>query len=146
MLVPMLDEIAAEIVLYALLSLALMRMLPVSLALLGSDARRPIVAFLGWFGPRGLARSFFAVILVEDAQLAHGSMLLNTIFLTIALSVLLPSRPVDRRPGGRTRKHRRVGSQARLRGPAAMTAQEQTLKAIVGAVRLSSRHRTLFGG
>ena len=89
MLVPMLDDLTAEVVVYALLSLTLVRMVPVALAMLGSGARRPTVAFLGWFGPRGLASIVFAVILVEDATLAHESLLLNTIFLTIALSVLL---------------------------------------------------------
>ena len=89
MLVPMLDDLTAEVVVYALLSLTLVRMVPVGLGMLGSGARRPTVAFLGWFGPRGLASIVFAVILVEDATLAHESLLLNTIFLTIALSVLL---------------------------------------------------------
>ena len=89
MLVPMLDDLTAEIVLYALLSLTLVRMVPVGLAMLGSGARRPTVAFLGWFGPRGLASIVFAVILVEDAHLANETVLLNTIFLTIGLSVLL---------------------------------------------------------
>jgi NhaP-type Na+/H+ or K+/H+ antiporter len=64
-------------------------MVPVALAMLWSGARPPTVAFLGWFGPRGLASIVFAVILVEDANLAHESLLLNTIFLTVALSVLL---------------------------------------------------------
>ena len=89
MLVPTLDDLTVEIVLYALLSLTLVRMVPVALAMLGSGARRPTVAFLGWFGPRGLASIVFAVILVEDADLANESVLLNTIFLTIGLSVLL---------------------------------------------------------
>ena len=47
------------------------------------------MAFLGWFGPRGLASIVFAVILAEDADLANEPVLLNTIFLTIGLSVLL---------------------------------------------------------
>ena len=89
MLVPILDDLSAEIVLYALLSLTLVRMVPVGLAMLGSGARRPTLAFLGWFGPRGLASIVFAVILVEDAHLANETVLLNTIFLTIGLSVLL---------------------------------------------------------
>ena len=89
MLVPVLDDLSAEVVLYALLSLTLVRMVPVGLAMLRSGARRPTVAFLGWFGPRGLASIVFAVILVEDANLVHESLLLNTIFLTIGLSVLL---------------------------------------------------------
>ncbi len=89
MLVPVLDDLSGAVVLYALLSLTLVRMVPVALAMLGSGARRPTVAFLGWFGPRGLASIVFAVILVEEANLAHESVLLNTIFLTVALSVLL---------------------------------------------------------
>jgi NhaP-type Na+/H+ or K+/H+ antiporter len=89
MLVPVLDDLSAEVVVYALLSLTLVRMVPVALAMLRSGARRPTVAFLGWFGPRGLASIVFAVILVEDANLANESVLLNAIFLTIGLSVLL---------------------------------------------------------
>ncbi len=89
MLVPVLDDLTAQVILYALLSLTLVRMVPVALAMLGSGARRPTVAFLGWFGPRGLASIVFAVILVEDANLANESLVLNTIFLTIGLSVLL---------------------------------------------------------
>ena len=89
MLVPVLDDLSGAVVLYALLSLTLVRMVPVVLAMLGSGARPPTVGFLGWFGPRGLASIVFAVILVEDANLAHESVLLNTIFLTVALSVLL---------------------------------------------------------
>jgi NhaP-type Na+/H+ or K+/H+ antiporter len=89
MLVPVLDDLSASVVLYAVLSLTVVRMVPVGLAMLGSGARPPTVAFLGWFGPRGLASIVFAVILVEDANLANQSVLLNTIFLTIALSVLL---------------------------------------------------------
>jgi NhaP-type Na+/H+ or K+/H+ antiporter len=89
MLVPVLDELSVEIVLYALLSLTVVRMVPVAVALLGTGARRPTVAFVGWFGPRGLASIVFAVILVDEAELAGETLLLNTIFVTIALSVLL---------------------------------------------------------
>ena len=89
MLVPVLDDLSAPLVLYALLSLTLIRMVPVAVAMFRSGARRPTVAFLGWFGPRGLASIVFAVILVEEANLANETLLLNTIFLTIGLSVLL---------------------------------------------------------
>ncbi len=60
MLVPVLDDLTAQVILYALLSLTLVRMVPVALAMLRSGARRPTVAFLGWFGPRGLASIVFA--------------------------------------------------------------------------------------
>ena len=89
MLVPVLDGLTADVVLYSVLSLTVVRMVPVALAMLGSAARRPTVAFLGWFGPRGLASIVFAVILADEADLVHESVLLDTVFLTIALSVLL---------------------------------------------------------
>ena len=89
MLIPALDDLSAEVVVYSLLSLTLVRMIPVAIAMLGTGARRPTVAFLGWFGPRGLASIVFAVILVHDADLAAESLILNTIFVTIGLSVLL---------------------------------------------------------
>ena len=68
MLVPVLDDVSGAVVLYALLSLTLVRILPVAMAMLGSGARPPTVAFLGWFGPRGLASIVFAVILVEEGE------------------------------------------------------------------------------
>ena len=84
MLVPVLDDLTVGIVLYSVLSLTIVRMLPVALAMLGSGARPPTLAFLGWFGPRGLASIVFAVILVEEAHLDHESVLLTTIFFTVA--------------------------------------------------------------
>jgi NhaP-type Na+/H+ or K+/H+ antiporter len=89
MLVPVLGDLTVNVVLYSVLSLTVVRMIPVALAMLGSGARAPTVAFLGWFGPRGLASIVFAVILADAAELEHETVLLDTIFLTIALSVLL---------------------------------------------------------
>jgi NhaP-type Na+/H+ or K+/H+ antiporter len=89
MLAPILHDVSGAVVLYAFLSLSVVRIVPVALAMVGSGARLPTVAFLGWFGPRGLASIVFAVILVEDANLAHESVVLNTIFVTVGLSVLL---------------------------------------------------------
>ena len=65
---PALGELSWELVLYAVLSLTLVRMVPVAIAMLGSGARAPTVGFLGWFGPRGLASIVFAVIVIEESQ------------------------------------------------------------------------------
>ena len=53
MLLPALQRVNASILLYALLSLTLVRMLPVAISLLGAKLRPISVLFLGWFGPRG---------------------------------------------------------------------------------------------
>ena len=84
---PAIDDLGWEALLYAVLSLTVVRMLPVALATLGTRARPPTVAFLGWFGPRGLASIVFAVILVEEAALPHQETLLLAVVATVGLSV-----------------------------------------------------------
>ena len=69
---PACEHLSWQIAVYAVLSLTIVRMLPVAIGLWGTKARAPTVAFMGWFGPRGLASIVFAVI-VEDAHLAHGA-------------------------------------------------------------------------
>jgi NhaP-type Na+/H+ or K+/H+ antiporter len=84
---PALKHVSWQIGFYALLSLTLVRMLPVAIAMIGSGARRPTLAFLGWFGPRGLASIVFAVIVVEEAHLPGARTILLTSYATIGLSV-----------------------------------------------------------
>jgi sodium/hydrogen antiporter len=86
---PAIDDLTWSVVAYGLLSLTVVRMIPVTLALVGSRARAQSVAFLGWFGPRGLASIVFAVIVVEDSQLPHLSTIVLATYVTIGLSVLL---------------------------------------------------------
>ncbi len=85
---PTLQNLSWELVVYALLSLTVVRVLPVGVAMLGTGARSPTLGFLGWFGPRGLASIVFGVILLDDANLPHQSMLLYAVVVTVALSVL----------------------------------------------------------
>ena len=51
---PSLSGVSWQVVLYAVLSLTVVRMVPVAIALVRSGAAAPTVAFLGWFGPRGI--------------------------------------------------------------------------------------------
>lgn len=47
---------------YAILSLTVVRMVPVALALTGTGLRRDTKALMGWFGPRGLASVVFTLL------------------------------------------------------------------------------------
>lgn len=85
---PTLGHLNWSIVAYAVLSLTIVRMLPVAIAMLGTGARSPTVAFIGWFGPRGLASIVFAVIVVDQSHLPHVETILWTTYATIGLSVL----------------------------------------------------------
>ncbi len=85
---PALGELSWKLFLYAVLSLTVVRMLPVAIAMLRSHAKPPTLAFLGWFGPRGLASIVFAVIVVEESNLPHEKLIALAIYLTVGLSVL----------------------------------------------------------
>ncbi len=76
-----------RVVVFALLSLTVIRMLPVAVSLLGTDIDRRGVAFVGWFGPRGLASVIFALLALEELHDAAGEVV-ATIGLTVLLSVV----------------------------------------------------------
>jgi NhaP-type Na+/H+ or K+/H+ antiporter len=99
MALPLLDARAFA---YALASLTIVRMVPVALALLGTGLRPASVAFLGWFGPRGLASILFALLVVEEGRLESGPFLVAVVVLTVLLSTLLhgiTAYPLARRYG-----------------------------------------------
>jgi sodium/hydrogen antiporter len=76
-------------VVFALLALTFVRMVPVALSLVGTGLDRATVAFVGWFGPRGLASVVFGLIAVDTLAPADGRTVLATVTVTVALSVLL---------------------------------------------------------
>jgi len=84
-----LSALNCTILLYAILSLTVIRMIPVAMVLLGSGINAPTYFFLGWFGPRGIASILFALLIVEEAAIPHGDTILATTVVTVALSALL---------------------------------------------------------
>jgi sodium/hydrogen antiporter len=84
---PALDELSWELALYAVLSLTVVRMVPVAIAMLDFHPRLPTLGFLAWFGPRGLASIVFAVIVIEESQLPHEHLIVLAVYLTVGLSV-----------------------------------------------------------
>jgi NhaP-type Na+/H+ or K+/H+ antiporter len=83
--VEVLPEATWQMALYAALSLTVVRLLPVALALLGTGLDARTVAFLGWFGPRGLASILLALILLVEYPDVPGGV---TIFVVVAVTVL----------------------------------------------------------
>ena len=77
-----------QVWLYALLSLTMIRMLPVFISLLGTRFDTQTRLFIGWFGPRGLATIVFAVMIM-DSNLQSTNTVLATAICTVLLSVLL---------------------------------------------------------
>ena len=85
-ILPYLD---GSMVLYALLSLTLIRILPVSLSLLGSGLDKYTVLFVGWFGPRGIASILYLLIAMSDLGENSYGKAFSVILLTIIISTVL---------------------------------------------------------
>jgi NhaP-type Na+/H+ or K+/H+ antiporter len=84
------DQLDLAVLGYALLSLTLVRMLPVALSLLRSGLDRETVLFIGWFGPRGLASVVFALLAVEElGETPVVAPSVAAVSLTVLLSVVL---------------------------------------------------------
>ena len=81
--------IEARHYIYALLSLTVVRMVPVAISLIGSGVKPITYLFLGWFGPRGLASVLFALLILQQSEVPHKEQILIVTFLTVVLSVLL---------------------------------------------------------
>ena len=129
---PALGELSWDLVLYAILSLTIVRMAPVAVAMLGTRARSRTVAFLGWFGPRGLASIVFAVIVVEESQLPHQHLITLAVYVTVGISVFahgVSAAPLARRYGNWCARH----PPPMESGPAEVTRPRGAISSIEGA-------------
>jgi len=97
-----------EVFLYGALSLTAIRMLPVALALATSSLRPVSIAFVAWFGPRGLASIILALIVIEEEP---GLPAISTLFAAMTVTVLasivahgVSARPLTRAYGRRMEK------------------------------------------
>lgn len=117
---PVLSNATWTEALYAVLSLTVVRMVPVAISFIGTHAQLPTVLFTGWFGPRGLASIVFTVIVLDESDLPHVSTMTAVVVLTILMSVYahgVTAVPLTRRYAAWYATHRE-------RRPAAMETVE----------------------
>jgi NhaP-type Na+/H+ or K+/H+ antiporter len=87
---PTFEHLTVPVVVYAVASLTVLRMVPVAISLVGTGQDRATTLFVGWFGPRGLASVVFALLAVEELGGDDPRVVtaLHAIALTILLSVI----------------------------------------------------------
>ena len=98
----MIERVTWPALLYAVLSLTVIRMLPVFLCLIGTRTSTADKLFIGWFGPRGLATIVFA-ILVLDEKLPGNDTIMLAAGWTVLLSVIahgVTANPLVKRMAG----------------------------------------------
>jgi NhaP-type Na+/H+ or K+/H+ antiporter len=81
-----LDQFDGSMLLYAVLSLAVLRLLSVGISLINTRVKSVTTGFLGWFGPRGIA-SIIYIFTVLDEDLANESLIYNVVMLTVLISI-----------------------------------------------------------
>ncbi len=84
---PALTHANAAVFIYGALSLTVIRIIPVTLAMIGAGVRTPTIGFMGWFGPRGLASLLFAILIINDANLPHGELIFSITLVTVLISI-----------------------------------------------------------
>jgi len=96
-----LDGVTPAVIAFAVLALSLVRILPVGVALARTGLSRSSIAFIGWFGPRGLASIILALVVVsEEPDLPGLDVVLTVTTVTVLASVFLhglTARPLTRR-------------------------------------------------
>ena len=87
LLPPALDLVNGSVVLYAVVSLTLIRMIPVAISLIGTKVKPVTTLFVGWFGPRGVASILYAFTVVDVEDLAGVPLITTVVMITVLLSV-----------------------------------------------------------
>lgn len=82
-----LEQFEAAHLFYAVLSLTIIRMVPVAAALIGTGLNRGTVLFMGWFGPRGLASIVLALVYLRELHQPEEITILLTVMMTVLLSI-----------------------------------------------------------
>lgn len=83
-----LNHASWDVWIYGLLSLTVIRMIPVGLSVVGLKLQPSTVWFLGWFGPRGLASVLFSVLVIEELPVPHSEEIVQIVIITVILSVV----------------------------------------------------------
>ena len=77
-------------VLYAIISLTVIRMIPVAISLWRSGVQAITTTFIGWFGPRGTASILYIFIVLDVGDLIDGADIIYEVaMITVFLSVFL---------------------------------------------------------
>jgi sodium/hydrogen antiporter len=92
---PAVEGLTWQMVLYAVLSLTVIRMVPVAIALTGARLGWSTVALVGWFGPRGLASVVFALLALEELGSPAADHAVAVITITVLISVIAHGATAD---------------------------------------------------
>ncbi len=89
MLTKALENLNLTVVMFALLSLTVVRMLPVAISMIGTKLRAISVLYMGWFGPRGIATILYVITVIGREDITGNNLIYDIAIITVALSLIL---------------------------------------------------------
>ena len=102
LLPPAIESISPSIVLYAILSLSLVRIVPVAISFIGAKVEPITTLFVGWFGPRGVASILYIFIVLESESLPGLELIYAVVMVTVIFSIFahgITAAPAAKRYG-----------------------------------------------
>ena len=91
LVVPAMEVVTLAVVVCGIATLTVSRMVPVAVAMAGSGLRTQTVAFMGWFGPRGLASMLFGLLLITESGVTESSVSMADDLFSVVVLVILGS-------------------------------------------------------
>lgn len=88
-IIPTFQSFSIEMLIYSLLSLTLIRILPVFIGLFKDKLNFETILFVGWFGPRGVATILYGILILNNSQIPHKDFIFQTAMLTVILSIIV---------------------------------------------------------
>lgn len=88
-IIPTFQNITPEMLLYSILSLTIIRIIPVFIGLIKDKLNFETILFIGWFGPRGIATILYGILILNNSQIPNKEFIFHTAMLTVILSVVL---------------------------------------------------------
>ena len=86
LLAPTLTRLEAPWIVFALVSLVVVRPVAVAVAMVRSGLRWPTVAYMGWFGPRGIASLVLVVLIYKDFAMENIDKVIDVVTITVGRS------------------------------------------------------------
>jgi NhaP-type Na+/H+ or K+/H+ antiporter len=102
MLPPAIESISPSIVLYAIISLSLVRIVPVAISFIKAKVQPKTSLFVGWFGPRGIASILYIFIVLESESLPSLELIYAVVMVTVLFSIFahgITAAPAAKRYG-----------------------------------------------
>ena len=78
-------------ILFAVVALIVVRLMAVSIALVGTDLPARSRLFIGWFGPRGIGTLVLGLLMIGRGEIQQADIITQAVVVTVTISLVVHS-------------------------------------------------------